>query len=89
MLLGLAAVSTALAYIIYFKVLAVSGPTNVLLVAFLIPLSAIMLGALVLGERLGWNAFAGMGMIFLGLIAIDGRLIRLFGKAVGKKTHHL
>lgn len=75
-LLGLAAVSTALAYIIYFRVLAASGPTNVLLVTFLVPFSAILLGALVLGERLGWNAFVGMGIILSGLLAIDGRLAK-------------
>jgi len=77
-LFGLAAISTSLAYLIYFRVLAVSGPTNILLVTFLIPISAILLGYLVLGERLGWNAFAGMGMVFIGLIAIDGRLIKRF-----------
>lgn len=75
-LLGLAAISTSLAYIIYFKVLAASGPTNILLVTFLIPISAILLGTLVLGDHIGWNAFAGMGIIFLGLIAIDGRLLK-------------
>jgi drug/metabolite transporter (DMT)-like permease len=75
---GLAAISTSLAYIIYFRVLATSGPTNLLLVTFLIPLSAILLGVIVLGEQLGWNAFVGMGLIFIGLIAIDGRLLKIF-----------
>lgn len=75
-LFGLSAISTSLAYIIYFRVLATSGPTNILLVTFLIPISAILLGTIVLGEQLGWNAFVGMGMIFIGLIAIDGRLIK-------------
>lgn len=75
-LLGLAAISTSLAYIIYFRVLATSGATNLLLVTFLIPVSAIVLGVLVLGERPGWNAFTGMGLIFIGLVAIDGRLLK-------------
>ena len=75
-LFGLAAISTSLAYIIYFRILATAGPTNLLLVTFLIPLSAILLGVMFLGERLGWNAFAGMALIFSGLIAIDGRLIK-------------
>jgi len=61
---------TILAYIIYFKVLATAGATNLLLVTFLIPLSAILLGVMVLGEQLGWNAFVGMGLIFMGLIAM-------------------
>ena len=77
-LFGLAAISTSLAYIIYFRVLATAGATNLLLVTFLIPLSAIFLGVMFLGERLGWNAFAGMALIFSGLIAIDGRLIKRF-----------
>jgi hypothetical protein len=33
---------------------------------------------MVLGEQLGWNAFVGMGLIFVGLIAIDGRLLKKF-----------
>ena len=77
-LFGLAAISTSLAYIIYFRILATAGPTNLLLVTLLIPLSAILLGVMVLGERLEWNAFVGMGLIFIGLIAIDGRLLKRF-----------
>ena len=77
-LFGLAAVSTSLAYIIYFQVLATAGPTNLLLVTFLLPVSAILLGVVVLAERLAWNAFTGMGLIFIGLIAIDGRLLKMF-----------
>lgn len=73
---GLAVISTSLAYIIYFKVLALAGPTNLLLVTFLIPPSAILLGVMVLGGRPEWNDLAGMGLIFCGLIAIDGRLIK-------------
>ncbi len=78
-LFGLSAVSTSFAYIIYFRVLAVAGATNVMLVTFLVPVSAILLGVLVLGERLGWNAFGGMALIFAGLIAIDGRLLKRSG----------
>lgn len=77
-LFGLAAISTSLAYIIYFRILATAGPTNLLLVTLLIPLSAILLGVMVLGERQEWNAFVGMGLIFIGLIAIDGRLLKRF-----------
>ena len=79
-LFGLSAVSTALAYIIYFHVLSKAGATNILLVTFLIPVSAIFLGMMVLGETPGWNVFAGMGLIFMGLIFIDGRLLKRFKK---------
>jgi len=74
-ILGLSLISTAAAYMIYFRILARAGATNILLVTFLIPVSAIFLGVVLLGERLGWNALGGMSLIFAGLIAIDGRLL--------------
>ena len=49
-LVGVAALSTALAYVLYFRILATAGATNLLLVTFLIPVSAILLGILFLGE---------------------------------------
>ncbi|MCK5162355.1 MAG: DMT family transporter [Desulfobacula sp.] len=75
-LFGLSAVSTALAYIIYFHVLSKAGATNILLVTFLIPVSAIFLGMMVLSETPGWNVFLGLALIFIGLIFIDGRLLK-------------
>lgn len=73
-LLGLAVLSTALAYMIYFRVLSTAGATNLSLVTFLIPPSAILLGVLFLDEKLLLAHIAGMLFIALGLIAIDGRL---------------
>ncbi|WP_321394526.1 EamA family transporter [uncultured Desulfuromusa sp.] len=70
---GLALVSTALAYIIYFHILATAGATNLLLVTFLIPVSAILLGAVFLNEQVVGKDLAGMGLIGCGLVAIDGR----------------
>ncbi len=70
----MAVFSTAFAYILYFRLLATAGATNVLLVTLLIPVTAILLGAVVLGERLHWLDFAGMLVIALGLSVIDGRL---------------
>jgi drug/metabolite transporter (DMT)-like permease len=72
---ALALFSTALAYIVYFRILATAGATNLLLVTFLIPVSALLLGGIVLGERPDATAFAGMALIFLGLVAVDGRLV--------------
>ena len=77
-LAGLALVSTALAYIIYFRLLATAGATNLLLVTFLIPVSAILLGVAFLGESLAGKDFIGMGLICLGLAAIDGRIFCFF-----------
>jgi len=73
-LAGLALLSTALAYVLYFRILAAAGATNLLLVTFLIPVIAIPLGATVLGERLELRHFVGMALIGLGLAAIDGRI---------------
>jgi drug/metabolite transporter (DMT)-like permease len=71
---GLALLSTALAYILFFRLLAAVGATNLLLVTFLIPVSAILLGVLFLHERLSSLHLAGMGLIGLGLAVLDGRL---------------
>ncbi len=79
-LLSLGLFSTAIAFLIYFHILAVAGVTNVHLVTFLIPVSALLLGVFVLNERLDWNAFAGMALIFIGLAAIYGRLFSKFRK---------
>ena len=75
-IMAIATLSTALAYVIYFRILSTAGATNLLLVTFLIPVSAIVLGALVLGERLDPRHFLGMALIGCGLAAIDGRLWR-------------
>ena len=72
---AIAAISTAMAYLLYFRILATAGATNVLLVTFLIPISALLLGIGVLGEVIHEMEFAGMGCIFLGLIVIDGRVL--------------
>jgi len=75
-LLGLALLSTALAYVIFFRILAVGGAINASLVTLLIPASAIILGSAVLGEQLAPRHLAGLLSISLGLIAIDGRAWR-------------
>lgn len=74
LMLGL--VSTAFAYILYFSIAAQAGATNVSLVTLLVPVSAILLGVVLLGETISLHEIAGMGIIALGLIVIDGRLLR-------------
>ena len=73
---GLAALSTALAYLLYFRLLDSAGPTNLLLVTFLIPVSAAILGVLFLHESLTGQQIAGFGLIACGLAAIDGRIMK-------------
>ncbi len=74
-LIGIALLCTVLAYILYFRILAAAGATSLLLVTFLIPVSAIMLGSVVLGEALRARELAGMVLIGVGLAFIDGRLL--------------
>jgi len=78
---GLALLSTALAYVLYFRILAEAGATNLLLVTFLIPVTAILLGAGFLGERLGLRQAAGMAMIGAGLALIDSRIVAVLRPA--------
>ncbi len=73
-IVGLAVLSTAIAYILYFTILESAGATNLLLVTLLLPVSAILLGSLFLNETLEVVHFVGMGLIALGLSAIDGLL---------------
>ena len=76
-IIGLALFSTALAYILYFRILSTAGATNVLLVTLLIPVSAILLGTAILGEQLELKHMIGMVMISIGLLSIDGRVFQL------------
>lgn len=73
--LGLAFASTALAYVIFFRLLASAGAVNTALVTLLIPASAILLGVLFLGETLAPRHYAGLALICAGLLAIDGRVL--------------
>jgi drug/metabolite transporter (DMT)-like permease len=81
--LGLAILSTALAYIVFFRISASAGPSNVMLVTLLIPVTATALGVLVLGEALSPNQIAGGMIIASGLIVIDGRIFARVGRRVG------
>jgi drug/metabolite transporter (DMT)-like permease len=76
-LIGLAALATSLAYIVFFRILSHSGPTNVMLVTLLIPVTAILLGHFVLGEPLTMREIIGAAIIGSGLLVIDGRAVGL------------
>ncbi|MGK7652520.1 DMT family transporter [Roseovarius sp. B08] len=75
-LLSLAALSTALAYLLYFAILRRAGAANLMLVTLMIPPFAAGLGAAFLDERLGAAAWGGFGLIALGLLVTDGRVLR-------------
>ena len=81
-LIGMAVLSTALAYFLYFAILVRAGAANLLLVTLLIPPVAIGLGAVFLDERIGIEAWIGFAIIGLGFAVTDGRLFSfLFQKA--------
>ena len=73
---AIGALSTALAYVVYFRILAGAGAVNAVLVTLLAPATAILLGAALLGESLTASDFVGFGLIAHGLAVIDGRLPR-------------
>jgi drug/metabolite transporter (DMT)-like permease len=75
-----ALISTACAYLLYYRILAQAGAGNLLLVTLLIVPVAILLGAWVRGETLSYAAYAGFGLLALGLLILDGRLGHVFGK---------
>ena len=75
-LILLAVACTALAYLFFFSILSSAGATNIALVTLLVPVTAVLLGVLVLGEKLLANHLIGMAGISLGLLVLDGRLFR-------------
>jgi drug/metabolite transporter (DMT)-like permease len=83
--IGQAVLSTALAYILYFRILATAGATNLLLVTFLMPAVAIGLGTAMLGERVGLEQVLGMALIGAGLVAIDGRLLMMSFRGIAAR----
>src|SRR5207248_10831081 len=75
---GLAVLSTALAYIVFFQILRRSGATNVMLETLLIPVTAMLLGYLVLGESISLREILGALVIGSALLLIDGRVLSVF-----------
>jgi drug/metabolite transporter (DMT)-like permease len=74
--IAMAVFSTSLAYFLFFKLVESAGASNSLLVTFLIPIVAVVLGAAFLGERFSVNQGAGVMLIAVGLVLLDGRVLR-------------
>lgn len=80
-LVALAIFGTAVAYIVFFKILVRAGASNVMLSTLLIPITALLLGNVLLGEAIHAKEIAGAVIIGAGLLFIDGRVIsRVTGK---------
>ena len=74
-------IATALAYLLYYRILALVGSGNLMLVTLLVPPIAIVLGAVVLGETLHPRAYLGFGLLTVGLFILDGRAVDAFRRA--------
>ncbi|SMX28005.1 putative DMT superfamily transporter inner membrane protein [Pelagimonas phthalicica] len=81
-LIGMAVLSTALAYVLYFAILIRAGAANLLLVTLLIPPFAIGLGVLFLGEKMEQEAWIGFAIIALGFAVTDGRIFSFLFRKV-------
>ncbi|MGR3662024.1 MAG: DMT family transporter [Paracoccaceae bacterium] len=75
-LIHLSVIATALAYLLYYRVLGMAGSGNLMLVTLLVAPVAILLGAVVLGEELKPQAYAGFALLAIGLLVLDGRILR-------------
>lgn len=74
--LALGALGTAVAYLLYYRLIIDAGATTASMVTYLIPVFAVVLGVLVLSEALTWNLFAGAAVVILGVAIADGRFTR-------------
>jgi drug/metabolite transporter (DMT)-like permease len=81
--LGIAIISTAFAFLLYFRILATAGANNLMLVNFLVPVSAVILGVAILDETLKPEHLVGMALIFVGLALRDGKVWALIRRAAG------
>jgi drug/metabolite transporter (DMT)-like permease len=69
--------STAIPMVLLFWLVREAGPTSASLMTLFMPVVAVTVGTVVLGEQLPWQAFVGLGLILLGAASVDGRLRRL------------
>ena len=80
----LSLLGTALAYILYYYLLARIGATNVSLVTYLLPITGVFWGALLLGERLHWSAFLALALILAGIAGVNNGSVKLpFSRKIG------
>jgi protein-S-isoprenylcysteine O-methyltransferase Ste14 len=85
-LLLLAVTNTALAYVLYYRLLAQLGATRLSLVTYIIPISGVFWGWMILGERLGWTAFAALGFILASVATVSNMLPEVSGNSGGNSS---
>ena len=84
LILGIGVLGTAMAYPLYFKVLELAGASNLLLVTIIVPIFALSLDALLLGQWVSWSALTGFGLVAFGLSVMDGRLYTYINRSAGR-----
>jgi drug/metabolite transporter (DMT)-like permease len=70
--LALGVLGTALAFIVYYRLIETADASYVSMVTYIVPVFGVLLGVLVLHERLSWNTYLGFGLILLGVMAVNG-----------------
>jgi drug/metabolite transporter (DMT)-like permease len=85
-MVAIALLCTALAYILFFRILAQAGASNVSLVTLLLPFAAMLLGAVFLGEQVPLRAIGGLALIGLGFMLIDGRVAAKLAKQLNRSA---
>ncbi len=73
-LVALAVIGTALAFVVYYKIIDVAGATYLSMVTYILPVFGVMIGVLILNEQLTWNAYVGCGLILSGVMVVNGKL---------------
>jgi drug/metabolite transporter (DMT)-like permease len=72
--LALSLLGTALAFVLYYRIIEQTSATYLSMVTYLVPVFGVIAGVVVLGETLGWNAYLGCGLILLGVMVVNGLL---------------
>ena len=84
-MLGLAFLSTAVAYLIYFRLIENVGPTSTLTVTLLVPVFGLLFGVLLLEEPFGFGTLAGLGIILTSVVLITGIALKKSGPEEGQQ----
>ncbi len=73
-MLALAILGSVLAYIVYYDLIERVSASYISMVTYLVPIFGVILGIVVLDERLTWNAYIGCAFILLGVMVVNGLL---------------
>ena len=84
LLVGLGVLGTALAYLLYFRILQLAGSSNLMLVTIIVPVFAVALDAAILGQFVTGRNLLGFAVVAVGLLDLDGRLAERLNKGASE-----